>query len=283
MEKITDLFKDIKDRLNNPFFSSFLISWAIINWKILLVLIFYKQSDLKSDYYLSYLDFIQVNGSLLKCFWAPVISGLAYTFIFPAFRNVILAASAWYKTWGTDWNLKISKAGQIPVTKYISLRKEYQDRTLELVNVIKGDNDIVLKNADLTAKTEALQLELSKQEYEFNQRISDLNAFNSIERIKGKWHIVMSAVSGSSPYSVSSTHIFISKNSIVIYTDGITILNFKVLSSLGNLNYLALILEISNDNEIDLPKQELWFISLQKGKLLVNNDKNAYFEAEKID
>jgi hypothetical protein len=281
MEKITDLFKDIKDRLNNPFFSSFLISWVIINWKILLVLIFYKQSDLKSDYYLSYLDFIEVNGSWWRCFWAPTLSGLTYTFIFPAFRNVILATSAWYKTWGTDWNLKISKAGQVPVTKYISLRKKYQDRTLELVNVIKGENDIVLKNAELTTRNETLQLALSEKDYEFKQQLSDLSKINSIERIIGKWHIVMSLVHNNSPYRVSSVDVFISKKSIVIFSDQISILNFTVLSSLGNSNYIALILE--DENEEEAFRKEMWFVSIQNdNELWIDNNKKDHFKVEKV-
>jgi hypothetical protein len=33
-DKVADFFKDVKERFSSPLFSSFIIAWLIINWKV---------------------------------------------------------------------------------------------------------------------------------------------------------------------------------------------------------------------------------------------------------
>jgi hypothetical protein len=149
IDKITDFFKDLGERLSNPLLSSYLIAWAVWNWRIIVGLIFYKQPELKLDGYDSYIDLIVCNSSFKTSLLWPLGIALAYTFIFPAIRNVILIAGAWYKRWGNDTVLKISKSGQISVLKYIALREKYNKNIASLIEVSKSESQYLNENSAL--------------------------------------------------------------------------------------------------------------------------------------
>jgi len=56
MDKVSDLFKELKDRINNPLVISFVVSWVFLNWRIFVGLFFYKSNELDVDKYKSYID-----------------------------------------------------------------------------------------------------------------------------------------------------------------------------------------------------------------------------------
>jgi hypothetical protein len=56
MDKLSDFFKDLKERVSAPLFSSFALAWLIFNWKIPIALFFYKNQNLSADGYNSYID-----------------------------------------------------------------------------------------------------------------------------------------------------------------------------------------------------------------------------------
>ena len=87
MDKASDIHQELKDRLASPLFFSFLISWCIINWKIIIGLIFYKNSELKMDGYISYIDFITQNLKASHTLFYPLFAAILYTFIYPIVRN----------------------------------------------------------------------------------------------------------------------------------------------------------------------------------------------------
>ena len=149
MERITDFFKDVRDRLSNPLFSSFIISWLIINWKIPIALLFYSNQSLKIDGYDSYMNLIISNSSAWKYFGYPLMLAVGYTFLFPFIRNAILAFQTWIRTWGSDLNLKISKRGKISTERYIQLREKYNKLTRTLEDLLSQETSFVQENSEL--------------------------------------------------------------------------------------------------------------------------------------
>lgn len=134
-DNISDLVKDLKDRVTSPFFSSFLISWLLFNWKVPVALFFYNQAELKAEGYTSLITFIQKNVISPYSFWLPIALALIYCFIFPFFTNIIITARAYFKAQGSNWELKYARDGKVPMSKYISLRQNlfYRTETLEKV------------------------------------------------------------------------------------------------------------------------------------------------------
>lgn len=109
MEKISDFLKDFLDRLSSPLFASFIISWIFFNWKVPVALIFYSFDDLKADGYKSFNDLILHSVDTAHGIIYPLLCALAYCFIFPLVKNVLLATNAWYKTWVVTGTLRSPK------------------------------------------------------------------------------------------------------------------------------------------------------------------------------
>jgi hypothetical protein len=58
---VGEVYKEFKERMSSPLIFSFLISWCVINWKIIIGLIFYDMTDLHRDHYCSYIHLIANN------------------------------------------------------------------------------------------------------------------------------------------------------------------------------------------------------------------------------
>lgn len=183
MDKITDFFKELKDRLSNPLISSFIIAWVVINWKIVIGLFAYDNKELAIDGYKSYLDLISQNLTTSKGLWQPLVVALFYTFAFPFLRNCILAFNSWIKTWGSNWNLRLSKTGKVPIDKYIQLRDVYTQRTELLENVLEKESKFLKENEEI--KTNNLKLIGEKNDLEAQIRRWVDN--NKIEILNGEW------------------------------------------------------------------------------------------------
>lgn len=156
MEKITDFFKELKDRLSNPFISSFIISWMVVNWNLVVALCIYKREDFKLIGKKGFIDYAETFDDDKALLWKPLLLAISYTFLFPFFRNVILTSQAWFKRWGSQWNRRASKGSMIDIKKYIELREEYIIRNEQLVKLIDDESETTNKNAKL--QTEIIEL-----------------------------------------------------------------------------------------------------------------------------
>ncbi|WKK79554.2 hypothetical protein [Marivirga arenosa] len=82
METLSKIFNSINDnlseRLKNPFFSSFFISWIIINYKIWFFLMFDGAAFLYKEQYID-----KWSSEILNVLIYPFISALTYTLLLP--------------------------------------------------------------------------------------------------------------------------------------------------------------------------------------------------------
>jgi len=183
MEKVSDFFKDIQERLSNPLFSSFLVSWGIINWQIPVALIFYNNDTLKIDGYGSYIDLILKKSSIWNYFGYPLLLAIVYTFLFPFIRNGILAFQTWIKTWGNDLNLKISRRGKISTERYIQMREKYYKLNSTLEELLSSETSYVQKNNTLIGEKAAISIQLN----ELSDEISRWRNMNDPSILNGDW------------------------------------------------------------------------------------------------
>jgi len=77
---IKTIFEPINERLKGPFTGAFLISWVIINWKILLVIATF---DYNKDINVLFENIELKYSSYLKLFVYPLLSALLYIVIAP--------------------------------------------------------------------------------------------------------------------------------------------------------------------------------------------------------
>lgn len=183
MDKLSEFFKELKDRFSNPLFFSFVIGWLAINWKIVTGLFFYSQSQLNQDGYSSYFDLILKTSNWKTTFVFPLAIALVYTFLFPIIRNWIGMFNAWNQKWGTEKTLNISKDGKISVSKYIRLREVYDQRRLLIEDVLNKESGLLTENEKLRTQTMELQNKLNEQQ-EITQQY---NSNNDSRYMNGDW------------------------------------------------------------------------------------------------
>lgn len=186
MEKITDILKELKDRLSSPLLSSFVLSWLVFNWRIPVGLLFYKMEQLSKDGISSYFQLIEKTSNNNYKILYPAFLALAYTFIYPLVRNCISAFNEWIKAWGTRWNLYISKNGAIAVEHFLKLRSTYKDRTKILEEVISKESALVVENEQL--RTEVLQLK--DQNNNWNENYNRLMSYSNVSVYDGEWELL---------------------------------------------------------------------------------------------
>jgi|GEM_PF-2521743 len=189
METVNEFLKDLRSRLTSPFFGSFLISWVIINWRIPVALLFYKQDDLHLDGYNSYIDVISSNYDNWNFFGWPIASAFGYTFIYPFFRDFIRKIHARIAKVTDAKLLKISKDGYISVSKHMELQQKYEDNIQKITkffeNQDKLQQDYATSLTDLgLAKQKAAQVKA-----ESDSRFFKWESMLSKNMFEGRWKV----------------------------------------------------------------------------------------------
>jgi hypothetical protein len=202
MDKISDFFKDLKERISNPLFSSFIVSWLVFNWKIIIGLFFYENNELKVDGYTSYLDFLSKHLMSSDIVWKPLSAALIYTFIFPFVRNCILAFNSWTRSWGNVWNLSISKTSTVSVAKYIQLREVYQKRTSLLEEVLEEEGAYLRQYEEERNKV----LHLTKEKNENLSELQQWQIINDVTQLNGEWEFQYSESESPVIYRIRITN-----------------------------------------------------------------------------
>ena len=159
ISKLYNQFLDLgKQRLKNPLISAFIVSWVIVNWKPLAVLIYYKKGILEK---ISTVTMYSEDWSL----WLyPLICSIFYTVFLPMIMVGIDKA--------TNWAIILRKVKRSDIIQ-AELKNELN--LLELKNKIersKADNQNL---EELNNKISTLESDL-KQETELRkQKIEEYN------------------------------------------------------------------------------------------------------------
>lgn len=170
MEKIQDFFKNVNERLRNPFLFSLLISWLIANYKVVIGLCFYSIADVKLDGYNSYFDLISQSVTWKTGILYPIIGAIIYTFIIPLLRMIIVLYYTRINQTQEKRALNILKDGYISTEKYLRLRENYKQSQDQLVKVIDEESEFLKKRGDLMLRIENLR----KESTEANNKIESL-------------------------------------------------------------------------------------------------------------
>lgn len=187
MDKISEVFDSIKERVSNPLIFSFIFSWLIFNWRIPVALFWFDEKQISANGCSSIFEFIEDEWKRNGYFWTPFFLALAYTFGFPIFKNLVSAFQTWIEKWGEDWNLKISKNSKISLEKYLVLRESYLEKTQKLEEIITSESKYLI---ELGIKNNELN-ELQEKSKSLEEKIGEANEFLSTYRndefLNGSW------------------------------------------------------------------------------------------------
>lgn len=162
MDAFKDLFQETKDRVRNPFFSSFAIAWLFFNWHITVALLFFDNEVLKRSGYRTYNDLIDSKQDNFKMLLYPFLSACFYVFAFPYIRNFINQFLANRKMENENKILENSKKSSVKLERYIDLLRELEEQQ-KVVGEIYSE-----QKKDLE-KMAALQTDSSKEKMANNE------------------------------------------------------------------------------------------------------------------
>ncbi|PSK91589.1 hypothetical protein [Taibaiella chishuiensis] len=183
MDKVSEFFKELKDRSSSPLFSSFAISWLITNWKIPVILMKYDSKDFSEMKMKGAIDYIMHLEIPWYQLWGiPAGSAILYTFGYPYLKNFISAFNAKRRKEGSNAVLKYSENGSISINRYLLLRKEYMDRTKRLQEIIKEESSLQIRYSQLESKIFGLEeriLELKQKDEKSAQDMTQVKKYNT--------------------------------------------------------------------------------------------------------
>lgn len=131
---IDAFWDELKRRMENPFWWSFIISWLIINWKV--VYITFSWSSQKIDDKIQYIENLYKFSSFMEWFFS-----IANLFIFPLFASAI---AIWW----------------IPILAREYLRKQIKNKESDdalRINEIKSEKLVIQEKIDLQEKEQKLE------------------------------------------------------------------------------------------------------------------------------
>jgi hypothetical protein len=215
-----DFFKDIKDRLSNPFFISFIISWLIYNWPIVISILLYKRADLEKDNYVSFYDLIDSRQSTRHMIIYPLVSAVAYCVFFPWIKAAIEWIQARATSWGDSEVLKATKAGWMPFQSYIDMRDTMQQsiESLKELNLSQGitkeeNNKLSTENIELENKILLKDADVIKS----NETLLNLQKVADLATLAGKWEVIevsQTGITSKKEWHIESNSVTINPGSI---------------------------------------------------------------------
>jgi hypothetical protein len=183
-EVISEFWGNVRDRLSNPFIFSFIIAWLILNWKIWLGLIWYNNQQITSVE-----NFVTGNLDAYQSLWSPLCYALGYTLIGPWLKAGISALNTLASLYSEKWNLSISKDGNVPMTKFLSFKNNYEERTRTLETIIKNENI----TAEQYENEKTLRLTKEEELNSARQKLIEVDAFVNtlfdMSKLNGRWYV----------------------------------------------------------------------------------------------
>jgi len=214
MEKVSDLFKELKDRINNPLVISFVISWVFLNWRIFVGLFFYKSNELGVDKYKSYIDLIEQNNVDHYHRATAILIAIIYTLFYPLIKQCILVFGTFFDKWGTSISLRVINAARVPFSEVRAERNKNQrlqdEVTSYTVDREELESQLLSQNIRISEIEREKSESLAKSAQDTNNQITEINnqlteAFRenqllksrlaifeniNIEFLFGWWHLI---------------------------------------------------------------------------------------------
>lgn len=162
MDDFKDFFKDLRDRVSNPFVVSFIISWLFANWPITVALIFYDDAEVKSDGFRSLYHLIAYYATFMSIVIEPVLSAIIFTFCFPYIKSWIKLHNAKLKAKNESSILKATSENSVSLKRYIEMLDETKNIQKKLEEVIESQSKYQEENILLVSKLNDKDIEISR-------------------------------------------------------------------------------------------------------------------------
>lgn len=158
----------LAERARSPLYGSFVISWFIWNWRIILTIFLFKSEDYHGLNVVQYISTTYLN--MKDCIWIPLAMAAGYILFVPWIDYLIIWYSEHNKRVKIDKKIEIGRKHFVEGNMYYDLRLKYEDERKEILDI---------ENKLTKAKSDALKAEneLEQLNIELNNIVSDKNFY----------------------------------------------------------------------------------------------------------
>ena len=183
----SEAIKSLRERLTNPFLSSFIIAWILANWKITIALLWFNSRQYELAGHKNIFSFIEKELNPCSSFIKPLIAAILYTLLIPILRMLISAFTVYINSRSSEWNMIILKDKSIPFEKYLKLKDDNSIQRRKLIALVEDEEN---KDKELKSKEgelEKVNSEISRLKLELEKTNSNLNEMTNYNIIAGHW------------------------------------------------------------------------------------------------
>jgi hypothetical protein len=148
METLKNLFTPVNDRVKSPFYSTFIVSWILVNWKIFFVL-FSDDKIFEGYNKLNYLKLQISINHIDTLLLIPILFTTLYIYFLPQIDIIIFRYVTTNQAKKLEDKYRITKQYTVSGEKFIDLLLNYRKQKEELS---KLDDDIKFKESEWMAK-----------------------------------------------------------------------------------------------------------------------------------
>lgn len=160
-EQLDILLNNTRDRFTNPLVFSILCSWIVINWRVVVALL-WTDTLVYKDRPFGFSDYIAEQFNWCSSVFYPILSGTLLVLVLPIAKVLLQMFLAYVQRQGTKHVLKIQESGSISVSAYMKLRRDYNDRTKQLITVIEEETSSI--EANIEKDTQLIELKQKVQQ-----------------------------------------------------------------------------------------------------------------------
>jgi hypothetical protein len=152
-----DKFNDFFDRFRNPFVSSFIISWLVINWPITIALIFDNHESLMLIGFTDYVTLIKYYLEPINSFFFPLMSAIVFTIGFPRIKAAVRKYNKQIEYNNEEEILTSTSEIRVSLKKFEFLKKEYMKKLKKLDELIEEEKVSSVENVYLRQNVAELE------------------------------------------------------------------------------------------------------------------------------
>jgi hypothetical protein len=191
MDKVNSFLDNIKERLTNPLFFSFLIAWILYNWDVTLALLWYDPPKTDKGHY-DLIKYVSGHTSWWLSIWKPLLSAIAYTVLHPIFKQGIRLLNAWIERIGDKKLLMITRDGWVSGEKYYELKAKVEAKMGEVTLLTRDENAMRAELMEAKEKTEKARLEVEEMRRRLNDTIDKHTLETFPKLLQGLWDVQLS-------------------------------------------------------------------------------------------
>lgn len=236
MEWLNKLTNPLAERARSPFFGTFIISWLIWNWRIVITVLMPNQTNRGKIGLIQYISENYLNT--YDCFVIPLIVSLVYIFLLPLIDLGLMEYTEVQKRKKVDKKLKIGRKHKVSGDIYYDLKLQFEKEKKKIIEADSRTKKLKAQISERDTRISELNTQVleSKNSYDrVRGHFDNLNNRHDISKVfQGRWHLTWEQTAGpildkgEEEIDIHGTQYSIIKNTVAEHRFDIALIDFDI-------------------------------------------------------